>query len=140
MNESDYPALKTEIETDPKTLGYAGKTSQEVADLLNEVGLSDETISRGLLPTSEIMECFVAGEMGAITSSEFSMLQLVCNREQLDMGNANIQGIFTSIFAGGTDTRNNLIAKATMDASRAEALFGKDTVVYSWDVERALAL
>ena len=40
----DLSALKTEVTTDPKTLGYSSLSDRGVASKLNEVGASVETI------------------------------------------------------------------------------------------------
>lgn len=138
MTAAELTALKTEIDDDPKGLGYSGQTDQWITDKLNEAGASAETVNRGLIDTSEIMECFVAAELNALTPDERNTIKLYCNRDQLDMGNANIQSVFTSIL-DGTTTLANLLASATRDATRGEILF-PDTVLTIVNVHLARRL
>ncbi len=41
---SNLGLLRAELDNDPKGLGYAGKTNQQQANLINEIGLSGEII------------------------------------------------------------------------------------------------
>lgn len=132
----DYSVLKTEITTDPQGKGYAGKTDQQVADLLNAIGT--DTKERGVIPAHEIVDATVPSEWSALTADEKQRYQTIVSAGQVNVKNPNIRAAFQAMFAGGTTTRTALTALTTEKTSRAEALgFGK--VAY-WDVERAKAL
>lgn len=138
MDQGNYAALKTELDTDPKTLGYSGKTSQEIADLLNTVGLSSETVNIGVIDSYEIINVLDASEVAALSTTKLQTLMLITSTGKTDASNANVKLIFQSLFGAGTNSRTALLALANKSASRAEALgFG---TVEKWDIERAQTL
>lgn len=136
----DYNALKTEINTDPLTLGYSGKTDQAVADLLNLAPGSPgagRQIVRTAVPIAEIYKQI---DDGAWPSTAILQHKLQCLLMQptVDASNTQTRSIIGAIFpaSGGTQaTRDRLLALENRPASRAEFLFG--TTVFAWDVARA---
>lgn len=131
----DINALKTEINSDPESLGYAGETGHKVAELLNEVGLSNETVLRGAVPVEEILSNIVYAELNALTTKQLQILALYTSNGDLDVDNSLIQDIFKGLFGDGTATRANLLTLAQRACSRAEKL-GLPIVKY-WDVNQA---
>lgn len=121
----DYLALKAEIDNDPKGLGYTGKTDQEVADLLNEIGLSNETVDRGVIDAHEVVSACEFSELDILTDKQQAMLSFIVSAGQVDTSNIKIKSIFAGLFGAGTQTRTNLLALAIRPASRAEVLFGQ---------------
>lgn len=135
----DYPALATEIQTDPKTLGYAGKEDGEISVLLNTVGLSGETITKQYIALDEAVAAVVRTEYTALTNADKDAWRdLVTAAQRIKTGSANMRTTMASIFASGTTSRANLVALATRSASRGEVLFGEGTTVTADDVARAL--
>lgn len=140
----DYARLQAEIATDPVTLGYAGKTDQQIADLLNSL-TTTRTLPRTRVDTTEII-----GAVSSATpsnawptpaSKQESMLLAILSMPFVDASNANVRAIFGEIFpnAGNTaTTRTNLLALGTQTVSRATelALGGAPTAL---DVNRAKA-
>lgn len=138
----DYAALKTEIQTDPKALGFAALVTagndQGIADKLNQVGASGETIGSGVIPTWRIINATDPTEWAALTAQEKQRYQTLTGAGLLDTSNTNVRTAFTSMFAVGTATRTALNGLTTRSAARAEVLFGAGTVITSADVARAL--
>ncbi len=118
----DYLALKNEIQNDPKTLGYAGKSDLAIADIMNTIGLSNEFINRGVIPSYEVINATVPAEWAVLTVPEKQRYQTITGAGQIDSSNANVRAAFQAMFATGTQTRINLTALLTRSCSRAEAL------------------
>jgi hypothetical protein len=116
-----YTALKSEIQTDPETLGYSGQTDQWVTDKLNEVGGSGETKSQTEeLDMTSIMGEFVLAELESLTTNQAILLSGMLSRSGISPVNG--APLIGAIFGDGTTTRSNLLALANTSISRAEAL------------------
>lgn len=139
----DLAALKTEITTDPETLGYAaplaaGQTG-DVAALLNASNAAIRT-DRDLVPAHEIFEAIVQSEWAALDAQEKSRIALVLSMSEVNVKGTNTRAAFTEAFANGTGTRTALVALLTKDGTRAEQLFGSGARVTHTDVARASRL
>lgn len=134
----DYLALKTELENDPKELGYADKTDQEIAALMNEIGLSEETILKSSVSSEEIIFALDYEDLNGLSTSQLQILTLYTSNGSLDINNALVQKTLKALFGAETVSRENLLALVRQDASRAQVLFGKE-IIY-WDVARARRL
>ena len=133
-----YETLRAEVLNDPAALGYAGKTDQQVADLLNSL-TTNRTIPRTQVPVSEL---FSAIDNGAWPTTALTQdkLAAVPNMQVIDASNANTRSIIGSIFpnSGATAATNaRLQALATRTVSRATEL-GLEAVT-ALDVNRARA-
>ena len=151
----NYPALKSELQTDPAALGYApllaaGAQNQLAAVLnflrdgttacpVNNVVGAAISVNRGTIETQELVEAVVQSEMPT-NAAQRDWLLMVCagNRVRVDTGSTARAGLL-AIFAAGTTTRANLTTVASRTGSRAEQLFGAGTSVTDSDVARALA-
>ena len=135
----DYTVLKTEIQTDPLVLGYAGKTDPEIAALLNEIGLSGETINREAVPAREVSREVVVSEFEALSLAKRQMWTIILTAgiEQFEVSDAKLVAQIANIWAG-TTTLGNLDTLRQRGCSRAEALFGVNTVIGFMDVGQAL--
>lgn len=134
----DYDALKAEIDTDPKNLGYSGKNNEEIVLLLNNIGLSDETVARGVISAHEIVSACDFNELRLLSDKEQAQLLFIVSAGQVNTSDTNIKTIFAGLFSNGTTTRMNLLALADRAVSRAEAL--GFNIIEIWDVERAKLL
>lgn len=134
----DINALKTEIDTDPKSLGYAGKTDKEIADLMNEIGLSNEEILRGAVPAEEMLSAMVYDDLILLTDIQLQIIAIYTANGELDIANPNIQRIFKQIFPQGKASRDNLLALAYRVASRAEALFNQSVNLMDVHIARRI--
>lgn len=117
----DYVRLKSEITNDPAVLGYAAKTDQQIADLLNSLTTS-RTIERSIIPAHEVLEATVPAEWAALTAAEKQRYQTITGAGQVNLRGANTRSTMGAMFGAGTTTRANLIALQTKAVSRAEEL------------------
>jgi hypothetical protein len=133
----DYTRLQLEVTTDPVTLGYAGKTDQQAADLLNSL-TTGRTVPRTQVPVAEVFNAIDNGAWPAASATQ-DKLAAVLNMQIIDASNANTRGIIGSIFpnSGATAATNQrLQALSTRTVSRADEL-ALGGVVAAIDVNRA---
>lgn len=135
--QMNYTTLKTEIDTDPENLGYAGKTDKEIVSLLSEIGLSSETISRGVIDAHEVVSACVFSELDALSDKQQKQLSFIVSAGQVDTSNVKIKAIFAGLF-NGTQTKTNLLALATRSASRGEAEFGQNPSLMDVHIARRI--
>ena len=134
----NYTALKAEIANDPNGLGYAGKTDQPVADLMNDPAKGG-TITRGAITSQTVIDAVNPNEFAALTALQLQQLQVITSTGNVDVGNTNVQGQLGKLFTAAASpiTRSAIIALASRPASRAEALFGSGTIIQASDVAQA---
>lgn len=135
-------ALMSEVNNDPKGLGYAsqGGNSAAIAALMNTspepiASGSQEQIYRNKVAAADLMAAIVLSEFVALTQANRDYCQMLFSAQLVNTGDANVRTQLAAIFASGTTSRTNLIAAAQKNASRAEALWGdgfqiRDTQVY----------
>lgn len=119
----DLVALHNEIVNDPVTLGYAGKTDQQVADLLNSL-TTGRTRNRTSVTKNEILAAMRNVDYPTTSANDqirWNKLNLVLSTDTIDASSTNIRDVFSAIFAG-TATLTALNALATRIVSRAEEL------------------
>ncbi len=137
----DYVALKSELQTDPTTLGYAAAIASGsdniLANLLNAVSQSIN-INRTTVPNSEIFNAIDATDYAGLAAAKKTDLQLVLTPDVITITNANVRTILASIFGAGSATRTALLALQTRKGSRAEQLFGSGVFVTADDIAIAL--
>lgn len=134
LTTADYQALKTEITSDPKALGYAGKSDYEVSVLMNTPGQSGETIFKSYTPVEDLVACIVRSEFDALAAAGKTYLDMVFSGAKVKTGDATLRTQMGQLFAAGTTTRTNLTAAASRAASRAEILFGENAAITDADV------
>jgi len=139
LTAAQLTALATEINTDPKALGYAGKTVAQRTTIINTVGASSEKIGAGVVQGWQLMDQVIQSEFIQLTVANQNLFLAYLAGGQIDASSANVQANFLAMFPSGTapTTRANLIAFVNRSASRAEVLFGAGAVVSSWDMGRA---
>jgi len=137
MNPEELQILKTEINTDPEALGYSGQTDQWITDKLNEIGASNETISRGAIDAYEVVSACVFSELNVLSDKQQEQLSFIVSAGQVDTSDAKVKAIFAGLF-NGTQTATNLLALATRSASRAEVLFGQSVSLLNVHVARRI--
>lgn len=142
-NQADLTALKNEVINDPAALGYAA-VADVTASLLAK--LNDNTLTGGATVNRDIDVITVTDVAGIIDSGEYDALSAY-NKEWVKAfiqqgNNATVKDYkdkFLELFPVATSTTgaaaNGLRSKA---ASRAEILFGADTVItrYDWIAAR----
>lgn len=135
----NYTQLATEINTDPKALGYAGKSDYAISVILNTPGASAETIFKAFTETAEIVAGIVRSEYDALTAANKTFLtDVILKAPRIKTGDANLRSGISGIFGVGTTSRTNLINAASKSATRGEVLFGEGTTIGDQDVAKAL--
>lgn len=135
----DYTQLATEINTDPRSLGYAGKSDYDISVLLNTPGASGETIFRTYTPIEDVIPCIVRSEFDSLAAAGKTYLdQVVFKGAKVKTGDATLRTQIAQLFPAGTTTRTNLTNVASKAATRGEVLFGENTNITDLDVARAL--
>jgi hypothetical protein len=132
-NSADLTALKTEVNTDPQSIGYnASGSTQGILDLLNTAS-SNTTGATTTKPISDLIVAEVAAE---IDPTEYSLLTGYAQEWVKSMINQNSEASliaykdkFLDLFGAGSATRTNVQALLSPAASRAEELFGYGTVI-----------
>lgn len=135
----DYQALRTELTTDPVTLGYSGMTDTQAAAKLNEVA---RVVNRDVVQGYEIVGAIVSSDLSAIPNTVtgqmmIARLMLITSASGgVNIRNANTRQILTDLFsAASQSTKTALLALQTLTVSRATELgLGVVTVL---DVTRA---
>jgi hypothetical protein len=122
----DLDTLRTEIFTDPQSLGYAAPwqagDDATVAALLNAPrGIP---IGRGVVPSYEVVGAVVKDEYLALSANDRTWLNFLVLAPFVDLGNTTVRTTLGGLFAAGTASRTALAALATRPGSRAEELFG----------------
>ncbi len=128
----DLVALKTELTEDPAGLGYAGKSHEDQAILINKPQrtINAETINGGVL-----VSCLDKTEFTALTAADKAYLNLFVTAGDVPV-TANVRQALRALFPAGSETRNRINAATRRNGSRAEEL-GLGRVTES-DVANAL--
>lgn len=131
----NYQTLRTEIDTDPEGLGYAGKSDYEISVLMNTAGASGETIFKSYTPVEDIAACIVRSEYDALAAAGKTYLnEIVLKGTKVKTGDATLRAQIAALFGAGTTTRTNLTNIASRAASRSEILFGENANITDADV------
>ncbi len=146
----DYSALKNEIATDLKALGYAALVAsgndQGIADLLNATtGSGAATVGLTSLTKDE----FVLGFAPAIYTNLSTLsttkqqqwrdiLNIINGATAVDLSTSNVQALLAQGVSDGLITQAEINAVTQKTGSRAEFLFGAGTVISNSDVSFAL--
>lgn len=128
----DYQVLKTEIDTDPLTRGYAGMTDQQVADSLNAV---NRTRNRASMTGKEVKDRIDTVDWDTRTDAQKSQLLSLFARDDLNPFGIDAH-IFQEAMTGAAGTSvSDLSTYRVENISRGEEL-GLGTVS-SADVDSA---
>lgn len=143
----DYVALKAELVNDPTARGYAGKEDNVCTALLNEIQ-AGILIKRTDITPNEVLEAIDTRDFTSTNSASEnswfeSLTQLRMIRFSLDDGSDTVVlGNLKRLLAnpGPQGSRARVIALSTRAGSRAEQLFGRNTVVTDADIATARQL
>ena len=144
LTSTQTAALKSEIQSDPLSLGYApfvtGGNDAGIVALMNDPtkATTGPAVAVTSVPTSDIIDAIVFSEMSAFTTNQLLQLLLMLSVSTVNPSNANVRAFFAGLFGAATTTRANLIALSTRIGSRAEQLGGAGFVVAQSDVSFAL--
>lgn len=138
----DYLALKNEIANDPTALGYAGKEDNAIAVLLNQVRATIQIKRDNIMP-SEVLEAidsrdFVASPNAGLVAWFESVTQLRAIRLiREDDTETTVLGNMRRLLTNSNASQTRVVALGKRDGSRAEQLFGANTIITDADVARA---
>ncbi len=143
LTDAQRLMLKDEVANDPASLGYSGKSSLEVEELINEVASNAADTNRRALRSRveswEIIGATTYGQYIGLTADQKQLYGAIIACGHVDPSDATIRTHFAQLFPSGA-SRTQLEALQWRGASRAEALFGDGVVVRYWDIDQARAL
>lgn len=70
----DLVALKTEITSDPAAIGYAGKSHEEIAVLLNK---PQRTMNKAQFEGADLASCLDPAEFAALSAAQKAWIQVL---------------------------------------------------------------
>lgn len=139
----DYLVLKTEILTDPATLGYQPfidiGNDQAIAELLNS--LTDVDTLRKNIKREEIFNNIIFADYLLLSDAKRALLSLIFQLTdgEIDATNSAIQEAFAEVFGNTSTTYTQLTVMATRKQTRAEVVLGVNIpTITSSDVAQAL--
>lgn len=131
---ADLLALKTEVNTDPISMGYdANGGTKQILNLLNlpENNVGGETVGESFTPRL-MLEILEPGDLtvgGQFTEGEQAWIKLLMESSAtLDDDIELFRAKFISVFPANSATVTNLAARLR-NLSRAEVLFGEGTSI-----------
>jgi hypothetical protein len=138
-------ALKTEIDTDPKALGYAALWAQSngpeaVAARLNEPNtVPADTIFKSYVSLEDMLAEIVFSEYSGWSAAQKTNIDQFLRGTRIKTGSANMRTTLAALIPVGA-SRTAMIAIAARPASRAEVLWGEFARVTDTNVAEAKAL
>lgn len=115
----DLAALKTELTTDPGKIGYAGKSHEDIAILINR---PQRTINREQFSGADLASCLDPAEFAALTAIQRTWIQMLTGANGSLTLFASLRQDIRAVLANATKSLakfNNTINKS---GSRAEEL------------------
>lgn len=148
----NYAALASEINSDPLSLGYTGKTTAQQADLINASTQSrTSTISINTLLQWAAGSGVLYQLQNALNTSSDAMTKSICQAALImlsspgvisfDLGetkNQQMLGYLQSQDVMTADNMTSLTALGTIPCSRAEVLWGNGILVTAIDIQIAI--
>ena len=120
----DLAALKTEITSDPAAIGYAGKSHEDIAVLINR---QQRTIDAESLPSGVLVSCIDRAEFAVLSAADKQYLNLFVTAGDVPMS-TNVRQALRALFPVGSETRTKINQATRRSGSRAEELgFGRVT-------------
>jgi hypothetical protein len=122
----DLVALKTELTTDPQSIGYAAANAdhEALAKLLNR---PQRTIDAESLSSGVLVSCLDKTEFAALSAADKQYLNLFVTAGDVPIS-ANVRQALRALFPAESETRKRINAATRRKGSRAEELgFGRVT-------------
>lgn len=146
MPQPTLAQIQTEIDTDPKTLGYSTLWTQSngaeaVANKMNEMGAAnpDETLFKGYTPVEDMNAEIVLTEYNAWSALQRQGIDQFLRGNRIKTGSANMRTTLTGLVPVGA-SRTAMIAQCSRVCSRAEFLWGEGISVSPTEISDAQAL
>lgn len=137
-------ALKTELLTDPKAVGYSTFVAMgdynRLADLLNRRGQTNETISISIITSVDLQANIVGTEYISLNQAQRDLWNclITTGTGGLAISNTNIRSQIGQVWSAATSSRALLTALQTRSASRIEVLFGEGLVADTNTIQYAV--
>lgn len=122
---ADLLAIKTELTTDPKTLGLTVLAADDEANANKLNAVSALTpIDRESIPVSEIAKAIDRDEFNALSAADRQWIEMITSGGSVNpkTGSEVREGLLQA-FGAGTESRTNLTALLTEPASRINQMF-----------------
>ena len=120
----DLAALKTEITSDPAAIGYAGKSHEDIAVLINR---QQRTIDAESLPSGVLVSCIDRAEFAVLSAADKQYLNLFVTAGDVPMS-TNVRQALRALFPVSSETRTKINHATRRAGIRAEELgFGRVT-------------
>lgn len=150
FNPANNAALKSELQTDPKTLGYAAFVSERgavgIAGLVNALTGAGTGVINVSQVSKDTFVLAIAPEIYANLSTLSAtkqqqwrdILGIINGAATVDVSSANVQALLNQAIADTLLTQAQINAATQRTGSRAEVLWGENTVVSDVDVRHAM--
>ena len=128
----DLVALKAELVTDPSNVGYAaliaGDDWRGVEKVFN-LPTGGQKRARALTPSGTVKASIVRGEWATLAPIDREYLTFLLAGEVIDVSATEVRAGLGAVFKAGTVSAGNLLLLLDRPGSRAEDIFGTQTVV-----------
>lgn len=136
-------ALKTELLTDPASLGYAPHITagddNGLADLINMARSGGAyLVNRDPVTPGRLFAQIDPTEYAGLTTTNLQRLATAFAVPTLDLSVSNVLGILTGVFPNGSLTNQAIVTLSKRAGSRAEVLWGPGVIVNANIINTAL--
>lgn len=135
MAEFTIAALRTELTTDPKGLGYSGEARADLALLTEPRAICPK--HRRTIPTWEVYGKVVWTDFIDLPVAAREVFRMLTAPEFVDASSQNVRDAFVAVFGAGSATIVALTAILSEPGSRAEELWGDGVTVTGAQVQQA---
>ena len=115
----DLSALKTEIISDPAEIGYAGKSHEEIAVLINR---PQRTVNREQFSGADLASCLDPVEFAALTAVQRTWVQMLTTANGMLTLFASLRQDIRAVLATATKSLQKFNQTINRAGSRAEEL------------------
>lgn len=117
--------LKSEIQNDPVSIGYASKTASEILVLLTA---QTQIRNRGPVSGQEVLAQIDNGELTLLNNSRIdALVNFLASAEEIDLHDPNVVTVLGKFFTAGSISRANLLSFRRENISRLEVISIGDT-------------
>lgn len=117
---ADYVAIKAELDADPLARGYAGMTSVQVSDSMNNT--IDRSVPADPISGDEMFSLSDNAEFDALSADKKDRWVMFTRSDTIDLQYSSNQNLVNHIFGNPSTTRTALIDRSTVLVSRAVEL------------------
>lgn len=115
----DLVALKAEITSDPAAIGYAGKSHEEIAILINR---PQRTMNREQFSGADLASCLDPVEFAALTAVQRTWIQMLTTANGMLTLYASLRQDIRAVLATATKSLQKFNQTINRAGSRAEEL------------------